>query len=168
MTRLPPPTAAEVEIMVSAVRRWWRQYGRGCSQTRTLTMFRGWRAEDVEAEVILSCITKAQGKSRWDGERSNVDAWAGIVGRSRLLHLLDRKPKEAPSIIDPLRGLGSSSDEAPAPEPAAIEWPSFGEQEPQTSSEIRVLMGLDMDRREYEREINPWIDFFDELYGGDE
>lgn len=91
--RPPRQPSAEEEygqVTSLAILRWWKSYGRDWSATRILVV-RGWSEEDLLQEVLMSSVTKSKGRSRWDPDRSNVDAWAGLVGRSRMYHLLKRR-----------------------------------------------------------------------------
>ena len=82
-------------LTCAAIVRWWAMYGRDWSAVKRLES-RGWDPRDVLQEVLLSSVTKSKGKSRWDPARSNVDAWAGLIGRSRVLHLLEKRCHEMP------------------------------------------------------------------------
>ena len=79
-----------------AIEKWWKSYGRSWHKTRVLANLRGWDLEDVKQEVLLSALTKSQGKSAFDPTRCDVSGWASVVGRSRILHLLERRTADLP------------------------------------------------------------------------
>lgn len=136
--RARPHEDSELVQVVSAIYRWWSAYGQAWSAVRTLRL-RGWQDEDVLAEVLLSACTKARGRSRWDPGRSSVDAYAGLVGRSRILHLLDRRQVEQPGLhIDETRW--SQELECPI---APVPWaPGRGPASEPCRDEVRLSLGL--------------------------
>lgn len=119
-----------------AINAWWRQYGRRWSAVHLLCEQRGWTPEDVLAEVQLSGLTKSAKNSGWDPSRQNIDAWAGLIGRSRVKHLLQRKYDQPVSFR---REDGSEIEPEPTP------WaPSSNGKigEPVLIDEIRFELGL--------------------------
>ena len=149
-----------------AIERWWCTYGRSWHKTRVLANLRGWDLEDVHQEVLLSAITKSQGKSAYDPNRCDVAGWASVVGRSRILHLLERRTAETPlSSMVRERDDGSPIEI----EPRMVEWldakSDLGSVVPR--SEIRASLGLDpeFDQDEADRceaeGIEPIGDLFD-------
>ena len=150
-----------------AIEKWWRTYGRSWHKTRVLASLKGWDLEDVHQEILLSAITKSKGKSAFDPARCDVAGWASVVGRSRILHLLERRTADTPlSAMVREREDGSPLEI----EPKAMEWGSdpksdLGSVVPR--SEIRASLGLDplfeedeADRCEAEG-LEPIADLFD-------
>ena len=148
-----------------AIEKWWKSYGRSWHKTRVLANMRGWDLEDVKQEVLLSALTKSQGKSAFDPTRCDVGGWASIVGRSRILHLLERRTADLPlSAMVRERDDGSSFEV----EAQAVEWldpkSDLGSVVPR--SEVRVSLGLDpeFDQDEQDRCEAMGIDTLSELF----
>jgi len=104
----PSPTVSTApqdygRVTTEAIQRWWQGYGHRWSAVRRLVE-RGWEPDDVLQEVLLSAVSKSRGLSRWNPDRANVNAWAGLVGRSRVFHLLQKRPAERPLIHDRREG----------------------------------------------------------------
>ena len=137
--RARPHEDGELVQVVGAIYRWWSTYGQAWSAVRTLRL-RGWLDEDVLAEVLLSACTKARGRSRWDPRRSSVDAYAGLVGRSRILHLLDRRQAEQPGPCFDQTQWKDEEREAPI---APVPWaPGRGPLVEPCRDEVRLSLGL--------------------------
>jgi len=148
-----------------AIEKWWRSYGRSWHKTRVLANLRGWDLEDVKQEVLLSALTKSQGKSAYDPARCDVAGWASVVGRSRILHLLERRTADLPlSSMTKEREDGSPIEI----EPRMVEWldpkSDLGSVVPR--SEIRASLGLDplFDEDEADRCEAEGLDALSEIF----
>ena len=149
----------------AAIERWWRSYGRSWHKTRVLAQSKGWDLEDVHQEVLLSALTKSQGKSAYDPSRCDVAGWASVVGRSRILHLLERRTADLPlSAMVRERDDGSTVEI----EPQAMAWldpkSDLGSVVPR--SEIRASLGLDpeFDQDEQDRCEAEGLDALSEIF----
>lgn len=79
-------TSASNDVrLVAALRRWWRDHGARWGLVRWLAHHVS--LEDVEAEVLCVALERQRGASRWDPERSTIDAYAGVIGRSIVMDI---------------------------------------------------------------------------------
>lgn len=118
------PTLAEVPAVQAApsalqlvleLDTWWRKYGQSSSEVRGLTR-RRWMSEDILGELRITLLARQSMGSRFDARRGTLAAYVGVLARSRLLHLLERRAdlvmdydeqRHAPEVYDePSETLG--------------------------------------------------------------
>lgn len=85
--------------VVGALDAWWVKYGVGWSAVRTLVSL-GHDEEDILGELRATLIARQGMGSRYNPARSTLDAYVGVVARSRVFQLLRRCRRRVRLVLD--------------------------------------------------------------------
>lgn len=83
---MTPARRTDITGILIAGDVWWSTYGRRMRVCRWLRAA-GWMDDDLRSEVRIALLEAQQGGARYDAARGGLDAYVGLVGRSRLLKL---------------------------------------------------------------------------------